>query len=137
MTGLGYALVCPLAYLLAGTTKFAINSVRAGAPAFSLIGLGGFPSTHTAIVSSAAWLIAINAGVETPAFAVAVAVVLVVVIDAMDLRRKLEHVNHVLKDKFRNSRDARSLRDRTGHTLIEIAGGLTVGALAASLISCL
>ena len=137
MSGLGYALVCPLAYLLAGSLKFAINSALARGPAFGRIGLGGFPSTHTAIVSAAAWLIALEGGVATPAFAVAVGVVLIVAIDAMDLRRKLEHVNTVLKAEFPRSRDAQRLRDHTSHKPIEVAGGIVVGALAAGLIGLL
>lgn len=131
MTGLAYAIVCPLAYLLAGATKFGINSFRAGAPAFGQIGLGGFPSTHTSIVSSAAWLIAIRAGLDTPAFAVALGITMVVVIDAMDLRNKLARVNRILKAEFPDSADARLLRDRTGHTAAEVLGGVGVGALSA------
>lgn len=137
MTGIGYALVCPLAYLLAGGTKFAINSVRTGQLAFNRIGLGAFPSTHTAIVSSAAWLVAIKDGINNPALAVAVGVVLVVVIDAMDLRRKIERVHHVLKTEFPDSADVKSLRERIGHTPVEIAGGFVVGAVAALIIKLL
>jgi acid phosphatase family membrane protein YuiD len=135
LTGLDYALVCPIAYLLSGLTKFAINSFSLKRPAFDQIGLGRFPSTHTAIVSSAVWLIALKGGVDQPAFAVAVGVLLVVIIDAMDLRRKLERVNHILKAKFSGTRDVEQLRDRVGHTPLEVAGGLAAGAVAAWLVN--
>jgi acid phosphatase family membrane protein YuiD len=137
LTGIGYALVCPLAYLLAGGTKLAINSVRAGQLALNRIGLGGFPSTHTAIVSSAAWLIALKDGINNPALAVAVGLVFVVIIDAIDLRRKIERVHHILKTEFPGSADVKHLRERMGHTPVEIAGGFVVGAVAALMIKLL
>jgi acid phosphatase family membrane protein YuiD len=137
LTGLAYVLVCPLAYLLAGGTKFTVNSIRAGSPAFDRIGLGAFPSTHTAIVSSAVWLIAIKDGIDNPAFAVAVSLAFVVVIDAMDLRRKIERIHRLLRKELPDSRDAQCLRERVGHTPVEIAGGIGVGAVAAFTMSIL
>lgn len=130
----GYLLVCPLAYLLAGSLKILINSLRAGKLAFGRIGLGGFPSTHTAIVSSAAWLIMLRQGVDTPAFCVALALVMVVVIDAMDLRRKLEKIHAVLKQEFPAAPAAQALRNRVGHSWIEVFGGFATGLAAAALI---
>jgi acid phosphatase family membrane protein YuiD len=133
LNGLGYVLVCPLAYLLAGGLKFLVNSVRAGRLAFHQIGLGRFPSTHTAIVSAPAWLIAMKDGFGTPAFAVALGVVFIVVIDALDLRRKLEQINLLLRKELPGSPDAQALRDRVAHRPLEIAGGVAVGCLAAFL----
>lgn len=130
---LSYPVVCPLAYLLAGTIKFSINSVRAGRLAFARIGLGGFPSTHTAIVSSAAWRIGVAAGFGTPVFAVAVALTMIVIIDALDLRRKVGLINRVLKSELPRSEEVRTLREQVGHRPLEILGGLMVGGLAALL----
>ena len=133
----GYLLVCPVAYLLAGSLKFLVNSARARALAFGRIGLGGFPSTHTAIVSSAAWLIGWRQGVDTPAFCVALALIMVVVIDAMDLRRKLEKIHAVLKQQFPEAPAAQALRERVGHSVIEVLGGLGCGLAAAALMQVL
>jgi len=49
---LSYAITPFTAWLVAGGLKFLVNSIRAGKPAFGLIGYGGFPSNHSAIVSS-------------------------------------------------------------------------------------
>ncbi len=136
LSSIAWLLVCPLAYLLAGSTKFLANSARARRLAFDQIGLGGFPSTHTAIVSAPAWLIALNDGINTPAFAVALGIVMIVVIDAMDLRRKLERVNRILKTQWPDFPPAQALRDRIGHTPLQIAAGLVVGGIAAALIAC-
>lgn len=134
MMGFGYAIVCPLAYLMAGSLKFLVNSLRLGKPAFHKIGLGAFPSTHTAIVSSAACLVALRGGIDTPAFAVSLAVLLVVVIDAMDLRNKVGKIHRVLKELNPESHAVLGLRERVGHTPVEVIGGLVVGFAAASLV---
>jgi acid phosphatase family membrane protein YuiD len=127
-------LVVPLAYLLAGATKFAVNSVKTRRLAFDQIGLGGLPSTHTAIVSAPAWLLVMTGRAQSEIFAVALALVAVVVIDAMDLRRKLEKVHAILRQEFPQSAAAQALREKVGHRPIEIVAGLAVGAAAAALI---
>ena len=132
-SSIAWLLVCPLAYLLAGGTKFLANSARARRLAFDQIGLGGFPSTHTAIVSAPAWLIALKQGIGTPVFAVAMGLVMIVVIDAMDLRRKVGRINRLLKEEFSKSPAAQGLRERVGHTPLEILAGLAVGGVAALL----
>jgi acid phosphatase family membrane protein YuiD len=131
---MGWWLVVPLAYLLAGATKFAVNSLRSRRLAFDQIGLGGLPSTHTAIASAPAWILLLNGKAQSEMFAIAVALVAVVVIDAMDLRRKLERVHAVLKQEFPRVPAAQNLRDRVGHRPIEIVAGLAVGAIAAVLV---
>jgi uncharacterized protein len=137
MSDLGYLLVCPLAYLLSGGGKFVINSVAARRLAFDQIGLGRLPSTHTAIVSAPTWLIALREGINTPALGVAIGVVLIVVIDAMDLRRKIEQVNTILKRELADSPAARNLRDSVGHSPLEIAAGIAVGGMAAAFVAAL
>ena len=54
-----YVLTPFIAWLVAGTLKFIVNSVRAGKLAFGMIGYGGLPSNHSAIVSSMATVIAL------------------------------------------------------------------------------
>lgn len=127
-------LVVPLAYLLAGATKFAVNSARSRRLAFDQIGLGGLPSTHTALVSGPAWLLLLDGKAQSELFALALALVAVVVIDAMDLRRKLEKVHAVLKEELPQSARAQNLRERIGHRPVEIIAGLAVGAIAAALV---
>ena len=80
-----YLLTPFVAWLVAGSLKFAINSLRAGKLAFGLIGYGGLPSNHSAIVSSMAALIAFKEGIQHPAFGVAVALAFIVLLDANSL----------------------------------------------------
>ena len=66
-------LVTPfLAWPVAGVLKFLINSLRARRFAFDLIGYGGLPSNHSAIVSSMATLIALKEGIASLAFGIAI-----------------------------------------------------------------
>ena len=53
-----YLLTPFLTWFVIGVLKFTINSIRAKKLAFGLIGYGGMPSNHSAIVSSIAALIA-------------------------------------------------------------------------------
>ena len=63
-----YLLAPFAAWLAAGCLKFAINSLRAGKPAFGLIGYGGMPSNHSAIVSSMAGIerMVLDMATQTP-----------------------------------------------------------------------
>lgn len=127
-------LVAPFfAWLLAGSTKFTINSIRAGSFAFAQIGYGGLPSTHSAIVSSAVVLIALREGMSHPAFGVAVTLAFIVVLDAASLRKQIgrqaKAINTLAKDA-----EGTALRERIGHTPVEICAGLLVGAVTAWLV---
>ena len=106
-----------------------INSVRFGRLAFDEIGYGGLPSSHSAIVSGVAALIAIREGVSHPAFGVAVAVAFVVILDATSLRRQIGRHAQAL-----NQLSRLGLRERIGHTSLEIGAGIVVGIFCAWLV---
>ena len=124
-------ILCPLvAWLLAGSTKFLVNSARGKKLAFDAIGYGGFPSTHSAIVSATVVMIALREGVDHPAFAAALALALIVILDAGGLRRHLEQHAQQL-NRMNSKGDNKPLRERLGHTRLEIAGGIAIGIVSA------
>eukprot|EP01032_Pedospumella_encystans_P028399 gene28399-32077_t len=84
---LAYLLTPVITWTAVGPIKFLINSVKARRWAFNLVGNGGFPSNHSAVVSSMATLIALREGMGHPAFGVAVALCFIVIIDANSLRQ--------------------------------------------------
>ncbi len=131
---LSYALTPFLAWFVAGTLKFAINSIRARRWAFGLIGYGGLPSNHSAIVSSIATVIALRVGVDTPSFGVAVALAFIVLLDARSLRGQVG--KHAVAINRLNADDAGRdpLRERIGHSAVEIVSGVFVGAGVAVLV---
>jgi len=127
-------LVMPfLAWLVAGSSKFAVNSIRAKKLAFGLIGYGGFPSNHSAIVSSMAALIAFKEGVEHPAFGVALALAFIVLLDANSLRRQIGKQAEAI-NRLQSHLDKAPLRERIGHTKIELLGGIVVGIATAYIV---
>ena len=125
---LSYALTPFLAWLVAGGLKFLVNSVRARQWAFGLIGYGGLPSNHSAIVSSVATLIALKEGIGHPAFGVALALAFIVVLDANSLRGQVGKHAVALNRLAASSETHTRLRERIGHTVIEIAAGILTGA---------
>lgn len=124
---LSYAVTPFLAWLVAGVLKFSINSLKTGQLAFGLIGYGGLPSNHSAIVSSVAVLIALKEGIEHPAFGVALALAFVIMLDANSLRRQVGKHAESLNRLNAVHNGQSPLRERMGHTPVEIAAGIMVG----------
>lgn len=129
-----YALTPFLAWLVAGVSKFAINSFKAKKLAFGLIGYGGLPSNHSAIVSSMATLIALKEGIGHPAFGVAVTLAGIVMLDANSLRRQVGKHAEAINKLAANTPEHPPLRERMGHTRLEIAAGIGVGIAVAAAV---
>lgn len=140
MAGIGmvmdisYALTPFLAWLAAGTTKFLINSIRAKQLAWRLIGYGGLPSNHSAIVSSMVALIALKEGINHPAFGAAITVAFIVILDANSLRRQVGKHAEAINILSKNTKNPLRLRERIGHSFIEIVTGILIGSIIALII---
>lgn len=132
---LAYLVTPGAAWLCAGSLKFLINSIRARRLAFGLIGYGGLPSNHSAIVSSMAALIALREGLAEPAFGVAVTLAFIVILDANSLRRQVGRQAAQINRLAARQGESPDLRERMGHTPLEIAAGILVGLLVAWLVN--
>lgn len=132
---LSYLVTPFLAWLAAGSLKFLINSFRAKQLAFSLIGYGGFPSNHSAIVCSVATLIALKEGISQPAFGVAVALAFIVMLDASSLRKQVGKQAEAINKLREQTKNQNPLRERMGHSVVELIAGLVTGALVAIAIA--
>lgn len=117
-----------MAWLIAGTSKFVINSLKAKSAAFKQIGYGGFPSNHTSIVTSIAWLIGMKEGISSPALGVAIALSFIVILDATSLRIKVG--DHARRINLLVPHE-QPLREIIGHKPVEILGGVMTGLLTA------
>ena len=131
---LSYLLTPVLTWLAVGPIKFLINSARTRRWAFDLVGNGGFPSNHSAVVTSMATLIALREGMGHPAFGVAVTLAFVVMIDANSLRQHVGRHASALNRMAGKATDHIHLRERMGHTLVEIGGGIVTGIAMGHLI---
>jgi acid phosphatase family membrane protein YuiD len=119
-----------LAWLIAGIVKFLINSIKSRRLAFDLIGYGGMPSNHSAIVCSIVALIAYKEGINNPAFGVAVALAFIVMLDASSLRRQVgKHAASINTLNRIAHSDLPLLRERMGHTRMEIFSGALLGLI--------
>jgi hypothetical protein len=129
-------LVTPvLTWMVVGPIKFLISSIRLRRWAFDLVGNGGFPSNHSAVVSSMATLIALREGMGHPAFGVAVTLAFIVMIDANSLRQHVGRHAVALNRLHDGKTEYVVLRERMGHTKIEILGGVLTGIGMGFLIS--
>jgi len=119
-----------IGWLVSGCLKFAINYIRFGKEAKSRIGNGGFPSTHTTIMTTTTVLIGWNDGFFSQVFGLGIAVILIVVIDAAGLRRAVGY--HAVS--LNQLKSELQHRESIGHTKIEILGGLFLGVILGTII---
>ena len=126
-----------LTWLVVGPIKFLITSVRQRRLAFDLVGNGGFPSNHSAVVTSMATLIALREGINDPAFGVAVTLAFVIMIDANSLRQHVGRQAAAINRLAGAGGASKPLRERMGHTLVEIGGGVGTGIAVAFAIEYL
>jgi len=131
---LTYLLTPVLTWLAVGPIKFLINSARQRRWAFNLIGNGGFPSNHSATVTSMATLIALREGMGHPAFGVAVTLCFIVMIDANSLRQHVGRQAAAINRLAGTDTGHKVLRERMGHTLVEIGGGILTGIAMGNLV---
>ena len=122
-----YLLTPALTWLIVGPIKFLINSARQRRWAFDLVGNGGFPSNHSAVVTAMATLIALREGIGHPAFGVAITLCFIVMIDANSLRQHVGRQAAAINRLAAGTPGHTTLRARMGHTLVEIGGGICTG----------
>ncbi|MET0981458.1 MAG: divergent PAP2 family protein [Telluria sp.] len=122
-----YLITPVLTWMVVGPIKFLINSARQRRWAFNLVGNGGFPSNHSSVVTAMATLIALREGIDHPAFGVAVTLAFIVMIDANSLRQHVGRQAAAINRLAVAVTGHETLRERMGHTIVEICGGIATG----------
>lgn len=131
-----YAMVPIIAWFAAGTLKFVVNYIRFNGQAVKLIGNGGFPSTHTTVMSSTVFLIGLSEGVSSPIFGLGVAVLMITIIDAMGIRRAVgKQASAINRYLVAENSEQPVLRERQGHKPVEVLGGLMLGFMLAFILN--
>lgn len=105
-----------------------------------LTGAGGMPSAHSASVCGLTLAVAKTAGMNSPEFAIAFLFAVVVMYDAMGVRRAAGEQAKVLNGMVRKRQEEPlssgkiSLKESLGHTPLEVVAGALLGILIAILV---
>lgn len=115
-----------LIYDLCTTKKFNFKRI---------LGAGGMPSSHSAVVTSLATLIGKNIGVDSPIFALSLIFAFVVMYDACGVRRAAGKQAKVLNDIINNPglsnlQVQEKLQEALGHTPTQVFVGALIGLVA-------
>ena len=124
---LSYVLTPFLTWFLVGCLKFFISAIKSKSFNLNLIGYGGMPSNHAAIVSSTATLIACTDGISSPILGLAVMFAFIVLMDAFSLRRQIGKQAVQLNNILAEMGQKKIVRERIGHSFLEILIGIFVG----------
>lgn len=127
--------VALLAWILAQALKLVINFWMEKKWDFNLLrSSGGFPSSHTAIVSALAISIGKTEGWDSSLFAIAITLAVIVMYDAAGVRRAAGNhariINYLVEWLRQNQMDnlqEERLKELIGHTPFEVFGGALVG----------
>lgn len=100
-----------------------------------IMGAGGMPSSHSAVVTSLATLIGKYNGVDSPIFALALIVAFVVMYDACGVRRAAGKQAKVLNEivntpGLSNLQVQEKLQEALGHTPTQVFVGFLIGLIA-------
>jgi acid phosphatase family membrane protein YuiD len=103
-----------------------------------LLSAGGMPSSHSALVTGAFMGVGLQEGFNTPLFAVAFVVAMIVVYDATGVRRHAgdqARVINLMIDELLTGHPLaeKELKEVLGHTPREVLGGIILGMVIAYL----
>ncbi|MFA6808704.1 MAG: divergent PAP2 family protein [Eubacteriales bacterium] len=140
--------VALLAWVIAQTAKLILNFMVERKFDYNLLmSSGGFPSSHTAIVSALAIEVGKLQGWDSPLFAFSVVLAVIVMYDAAGVRRAagmhakiLNYLvdrlsqNHLI-DRLSNGQEHQErLKELIGHTPFEVFGGAILGCVLGLLL---
>lgn len=122
-----YPFFIPLVVLVASeVTKVFLESWRQGSPALHhFFHPGGFPSTHSAFVTSLLIVVGRRANLSSLEFAIAFTFACIVWYDAMSSRREIGEQARALN----RLQHWQHFTEQVGHSFREVLGGIAFGAV--------
>jgi acid phosphatase family membrane protein YuiD len=135
-----YVLIAALiAWSLAQVIKVPLEFLRTRRINWALLfSSGGMPSSHSALVAATAHGIGLYNGYDSPVFALAVSVAMIVIYDATGIRRQAGRhaalINAMINDLASgHPLKQEHLREVLGHTPIQALAGTLMGILIAQI----
>lgn len=98
---------------------------------------GGMPSSHSALMTATTLAIGLYYGLDHPAFALGVALTMIVTYDAAGVRQQAgihaQRINVIFSELMRGHPVSElDLREVLGHTPLEVMGGILLGLAVAT-----
>jgi acid phosphatase family membrane protein YuiD len=127
------------AWLIAQIIKLPLDYLRTRKWNWALlITTGGMPSSHSALMTGTTHGVGLYYGFDSPMFAIAVAITMIVVYDAAGVRRQAgihaQRINVLFDELLRGHMlNEKDLREVLGHTPLEVAGGILLGLVVATI----
>lgn len=135
-------LISCLGYLISGIIKVIIDSIVFKKFTLkNLVRSGGMPSSHTATVVSLTVALGINEGFMSSLFAVATILSIIVIHDAVGVRRETGRQAEILNkmmfesNAFNDIEFDKHLKEFVGHTPTQVFFGVIVGIIVGILFS--
>jgi uncharacterized protein len=125
--------VAIIAWLIAQIIKLPLTYITTGRWNWALLfSPGGLPSSHSALVAGAAHMIGLTQGFDSPLFAIAMVLAIVVIYDATGIRRQAGRhakiINKMILDMSGGQPiKQEQLREVLGHTPLEALAGTLLG----------
>ena len=128
-----YILVPFLLWLAIQTSKVVVDCIEKKKITLRrLLGSGGMPSSHSAVMVSITVMLGKHIGFKSPIFALACFMSLVVMQDAIGVRRQVgkqaKYLNEILMDEKTSPEE--KFQEMVGHTPFQVLIGLIVGLIA-------
>ncbi len=128
------------AWSLAQIIKLPVEFLRTRTWSWApLTSAGGMPSSHSALMAGVAHAIGLYVGFDSPVFALAVAIAMIVIYDATGIRRQAgkhaEIINVIVRDLMDgHPLSEEHLREVLGHTPLQAIMGTLLGIGVAQLV---
>jgi acid phosphatase family membrane protein YuiD len=103
-----------------------------------VVGTGGMPSSHTALVMAVTTTVGLTQGFTSPLFDVSLVFSTIVMYDATGVRqaagKQAAILNKIMEELSHHSFQEQRLKELLGHTRLEVIGGALYGIMIAMLL---
>ncbi len=128
-----------IALLINQLLKLLIEVLRGNFTWYKLFAYGGMPSSHSSLVTSLAIVMGYYQGLDSPSFALALILALIVIKDASGIRLKLGQQGKIINNLIKELPDQKEykypvLAERLGHTNFEVLVGILTSIIITTLL---